>query len=80
LKKKKEDSFKTDIDYEHLKAKITAAEHSSKVLHQQNPLTIPCGRQPKKLKRVKKLLHHLGHLKELVQEAALKKHMLSLNT
>jgi hypothetical protein len=33
-----------------------------------------------KLKRVKKLLHHLGLHKELGQEATSKKHTLSLNT
>jgi hypothetical protein len=31
-----------------------------------------------KLNQVKNLLHHLGHHKELRQEATLKKHMLSL--
>jgi hypothetical protein len=27
--------------------KLIASEHSCKVLHQQNPLTIPCGRRPR---------------------------------
>jgi hypothetical protein len=33
-----------------------------------------------KTKTGKKLLHHLGHHKELVQEAMSKQHTLSLNT
>jgi hypothetical protein len=33
---------------------MLASKHSCKVLCQQNPLTIPCGRQPEELKQVKK--------------------------
>jgi hypothetical protein len=32
--------------------KIIASKHSCKILHQQNPLTLPCGRQP--IKQVKR--------------------------
>jgi hypothetical protein len=31
--------------------KMTALKHICKVLHQQNPLAIPCGEQTKKLNR-----------------------------
>jgi hypothetical protein len=27
---------------------VIASKHSCKVLHQQNPLTVPCGRRPRK--------------------------------
>jgi hypothetical protein len=59
---------------------IIASKHSCKVLHQQNPLTIPCGRRPRKSNMSRNLLRHLEHHKELGQEATSKKHMLSLST
>jgi hypothetical protein len=45
--------------------KMIAFKYSCKVLHQQNSLTIPCGRRPRKLNQSRNLLHHLGHHKEL---------------
>jgi hypothetical protein len=52
---------------------MAPSRHSCKGLHQQNPLTISSGRWPKKLKQVNKL--HLGHKKEIGQEATFKKHV-----
>jgi hypothetical protein len=52
---------------------VNSDKHSSRLLNQQNPLTILCGRPPKNYKLKK--LHHLGHHKELAQEAMSKKHM-----
>jgi hypothetical protein len=60
--------------------RMIASKHPRKVLHQQNPLTIPCGRKPRKLNRSRNFFHHLGHHKVLGQEAILKKHTPSLNT
>jgi hypothetical protein len=75
--KRKENSVEVGTDYEKQRAKdylthqhrnsnnfsirtkIIVSKHSCKVLHQENPLTFPCGRR----------LHHLGHHKELRQEA-----------
>jgi hypothetical protein len=37
---------------------MMAYKHSCKVFHQQNPLTIPCGRRPRKQNRSRNLLHH----------------------
>jgi hypothetical protein len=59
---------------------MTAYKRSCMVLHQQNPLPIPCGRTARKSNRSRNLLHHLGDHKELGQEAMLNKHTLLLNT
>jgi hypothetical protein len=47
---------------------LIASEHSCKVLHQQNPLTIPCGRRPREWNRSRYLLFHLDHHRELGQK------------
>jgi hypothetical protein len=60
--KKKEDLIEVGNVYEHQTAKdystqelnssvatkMIAIKHSCKFLHQENPLTIPCGRSPRK--------------------------------
>jgi hypothetical protein len=89
--KKKGDSVEVSTDYEHQRAKHYLTQELKQLLnntttkmiaskHQQNPLTIPCGRRPRKLNWSRNLLHHLGHHKELAQEATSKKHTLLLNT
>jgi hypothetical protein len=48
---------------------MTAFELSYKNSHQQNPLTIPCGRLPRKWNSSPNLLHQSGQHKEHGQEA-----------
>jgi hypothetical protein len=57
--------------YSSITTKMTASKHPCKVSHQQKPLTIPCGRR-QETKRGQTELHHLGHHKELGQEATSK--------
>jgi hypothetical protein len=37
-----------ELKHSSIRTKMIASKYSCKVLHQQNPLTIPCGRRPRK--------------------------------